>query len=95
MDNITIIAIVSIITAGLTTGIGCMLPAFSEGKAGAIRLGLYCTATGRFVNHYENFICRIGHDRINSNLLFCSVDDPHFCQPFLESHHCKIKRHEN
>lgn len=33
MDNITLIAIVSIIMAGLTTGLGCMLPAFSEGKA--------------------------------------------------------------
>jgi F-type H+-transporting ATPase subunit c len=33
MDNVTLIAIASIITAGLTTGIGCMLPAISEGKA--------------------------------------------------------------
>lgn len=33
MDNITIIGIVSIITAGLTTAIGCMFPALSEGKA--------------------------------------------------------------
>ena len=33
MDNGTIIAVDSIITAGLTTGIGCMFPALSEGKA--------------------------------------------------------------
>lgn len=33
MDNITIIGIASIITAGITTGIGTMLPALSEGKA--------------------------------------------------------------
>ena len=33
MDNVTIIGVASIITAGLTTGIGCMFPAFSEGKA--------------------------------------------------------------
>ncbi len=33
MDSSTIIAIVSIIMAGFTTGIGCMLPAISEGKA--------------------------------------------------------------
>ena len=33
MDSITVIAVASIVTAGLTTGIGCMLPAFSEGKA--------------------------------------------------------------
>lgn len=33
MDNITIIGMASIITAGITTGIGTMLPALSEGKA--------------------------------------------------------------
>ena len=33
MDNITLIAVASIVTSGLTTGIGCMLPAFSEGKS--------------------------------------------------------------
>jgi F-type H+-transporting ATPase subunit c len=33
MDSVTIIAVASIITAGFTTGIGCMFPALSEGKA--------------------------------------------------------------
>ena len=33
MDSVTLIAIASIITAGLTTGIGCMYPAQSEGKS--------------------------------------------------------------
>ncbi|MFT3855892.1 MAG: F0F1 ATP synthase subunit C [Ilumatobacteraceae bacterium] len=33
MDSITIIGLVSVITAGLTTSIGCMLPALAEGKA--------------------------------------------------------------
>lgn len=33
MDSLTIIGIVSIITAGLTTGIGSMFPALAEGKA--------------------------------------------------------------
>ena len=33
MDNITLIAITSIITAGLTTGVGCMIPAVGQGKA--------------------------------------------------------------
>ncbi|WP_020606061.1 F0F1 ATP synthase subunit C [Spirosoma spitsbergense] len=33
MDSITIIALVSIITAGFTTGVGTMYPALSEGKA--------------------------------------------------------------
>lgn len=38
MDSITLIAIVSIITAGFTTGIGTMIPAMSEGKAVAAAL---------------------------------------------------------
>jgi F-type H+-transporting ATPase subunit c len=33
MDSMTLIAIASIITAGLTTGIGCMCPALGEGRA--------------------------------------------------------------
>ncbi len=39
MDNVTFIAVVSIITAGLTTGVGCMFPALSEGKAIVAALG--------------------------------------------------------
>ncbi|WP_375584220.1 F0F1 ATP synthase subunit C [Cyclobacterium xiamenense] len=39
MDSITTIAITSIIMAGFTTGIGCLLPALSEGKAVAAALG--------------------------------------------------------
>ncbi len=38
MDSISIIAIVSIITAGLTTSLGCMFPALSEGKSVAAAL---------------------------------------------------------
>jgi F-type H+-transporting ATPase subunit c len=33
MDSMTIIAVASIATAGITTGIGCMMPALGEGKA--------------------------------------------------------------
>ncbi len=38
MDSTTIIALASIITAGFTTAIGCMMPALSEGKAVASAL---------------------------------------------------------
>jgi len=38
MDNVTLIAVTSIITAGFTTGIGCMFPALSEGKSVASAL---------------------------------------------------------
>jgi F-type H+-transporting ATPase subunit c len=38
MDSSTWIAIASIVTAGLTIGIGCMCPALGEGRAVAIAL---------------------------------------------------------
>ena len=38
MDNMTIIAVASIATAGLTTGIGCMCPALGEGRSVATAL---------------------------------------------------------
>lgn len=38
MDSTTLIAIASIITAGFTTGIGCIGPALAEGRAVASAL---------------------------------------------------------
>ena len=38
MDDTTLVAIASIITAGLTTSFGCMGPAFAEGQAVATAL---------------------------------------------------------
>ena len=38
MDSITLVAVTSIATAGLTTGIGCMFPALGEGRAVATAL---------------------------------------------------------
>ena len=38
MDKDTAIAMASIITAGFTTGIGCMFPALSEGRSVATAL---------------------------------------------------------
>jgi F-type H+-transporting ATPase subunit c len=38
MDSSTLIAVASIATAGLTTGIGCMCPALGEGRAVATAL---------------------------------------------------------
>ena len=33
MESSTLIAVVSIVTAGVTTGLGCMLPALGQGKS--------------------------------------------------------------
>ena len=38
MDDMTLIAVASIVTAGLTTGIGCMAPALAEGRSVASAL---------------------------------------------------------
>jgi F-type H+-transporting ATPase subunit c len=38
MDNMTIIAVASIVIAGITIGFGCLGPALAEGKAVAIAL---------------------------------------------------------
>lgn len=38
MDNMTVIAVASIATAGITTGVGCMCPALGEGRSVATAL---------------------------------------------------------
>ncbi len=38
MDSMTTIAMASIVTAGFTTSVGCMMPALGEGKAVASAL---------------------------------------------------------
>ena len=38
MDSMTLIAVVSIATAGITTAVGCMAPALGEGKSVATAL---------------------------------------------------------
>jgi F-type H+-transporting ATPase subunit c len=38
MDSVTMIAVISIVTAGFTTSIGCMIPALGEGKSVASAL---------------------------------------------------------
>ena len=38
MDNVTLIAIISIAISGLTTAVGCIGPAFGEGRAVASAL---------------------------------------------------------
>ena len=38
MDNTTLIAVASIVTAGITTSMGCMCPALGEGRSVATAL---------------------------------------------------------
>jgi len=39
MDSMTFIAVASIVTAGFTTGVGCIGPALGEGRAVSTALG--------------------------------------------------------
>jgi F-type H+-transporting ATPase subunit c len=39
MDSITFIAVASIVTAGFTTGVGCIGPALGEGRSVSTALG--------------------------------------------------------
>jgi F-type H+-transporting ATPase subunit c len=39
MDNVTIIAVASIVISGITTCFGTMMPSLAEGKAVAVALG--------------------------------------------------------
>ena len=38
MDSMTIIAVTSMVVAGLTTGFGCVAPALAEGRAVAVAM---------------------------------------------------------
>jgi len=38
MDSTTVVAVASIVTAGITTGMGCMMPALGEGRSVASAL---------------------------------------------------------
>jgi F0F1-type ATP synthase membrane subunit c/vacuolar-type H+-ATPase subunit K len=85
MDSTTIIAVASIVTAGLTTGIGCMMPALGEGKSISSALSSIAQQPDASSTITRTLFVGPGNDRINSYLLFRGVDDPHFCQSFLES----------
>jgi len=45
MDSGNYYGVASIVTAGLTTGIGCMMPALGEGKSVSSAFKFHCTAT--------------------------------------------------
>ena len=85
MDSITTIAIASIITAGITTALGCMMPAHRGRQGRIFSLKFHCATARCRTHHYPNIICRTGHDRIHRDILFRGFDDPHFRQSFLES----------
>jgi len=74
MDNMTLIAMASIVTAGITTGIGCMAPALGEGRSVATAL----TALAQQPDASAT---------ITRTLFVGGLDDSHFRQSLLEPGH--------
>ncbi len=89
MDSMTLIAIISIITAGLTISVGVIGPALGEGKAVATALSFAGAATRRLRDHYPDIVRRPGDNRIHSNILFRGFHDSDFRQSILESCYCR------
>ncbi|MDR3716438.1 MAG: F0F1 ATP synthase subunit C [Puia sp.] len=71
MDNATLIGLASIVTAGLTTGIGCMMPALSEGKS--VSSGLQSIAQQPDAAPTITRTLFVGLAMIESTAIYCFV----------------------
>ena len=71
MDSSTTIAFISIIMAGLTTGIGTMFPALSEGKAVAAALSALAQQPDASATITRTLF--VGLAMIESTALYCFV----------------------
>jgi F-type H+-transporting ATPase subunit c len=71
MDSTTIIAVASIITAGLTTGIGCLGPAFGEGRAVSTALSALAQQPDASVTITRTLF--VGVAMIESTAIYCFV----------------------
>ena len=87
MDNMTIIAVASIVIAGLHHQFR-MLGACTGGREGG-RDGTHFAgpATRCLRYNYPDPVCRSGDDRVHGYLLLRTLDDSHFRQPVLEPRH--------
>jgi len=72
MDNMTLIAIASIATAGLTTGIGCMCPALGEGRS--VSTALTALAQQPDASATITRTLFVGLAMIESTAIYCFVD---------------------
>ena len=71
MDNSALIATVSIVMAGLTTGIGCMIPALGQGKA--ISAALSSLAQQPDVSQTISRTLFVGLAMLESLAIYCFV----------------------
>jgi F-type H+-transporting ATPase subunit c len=71
MDSMTLIAVASIITAGLTTGIGCLGPALGEGRAVATALSALAQQPDASMTITRTLF--VGVAMIESTAIYCFV----------------------
>ncbi len=87
MDSMTIIAVASIVTAGITTGFGVHWACTWRREGGRDGADIAGPATRRLGHHHPDPVCRPGDDRVHGDLLLRGLDDPHLRQPVLEPRH--------
>jgi len=71
MDSTAVIAIVSIVSAALTTAIGCMIPALSEGRAVATALSALAQQPDASATITRTLF--VGLAMIESTAIYCFV----------------------
>ena len=71
MDSMTIIAVASIVTAGITTGIGAMAPAIGEGRAVGSALGALAQQPDTSATITRTLF--VGLAMIESTAIYCFV----------------------
>ncbi|MCA9460814.1 MAG: F0F1 ATP synthase subunit C [Nitrospira sp.] len=71
MDSMTLIAVASIITAGFTTGVGCIGPALGEGKA--VSTALTSLAQQPDASNTITRTLFVGLAMIESTAIYCFV----------------------
>lgn len=71
MDSTTLITVASIITAGLTTGIGCLGPALGEGRAVATALSALAQQPDASMTITRTLF--VGVAMIESTAIYCFV----------------------
>ena len=71
MDSMTFIGVALIIVAGLTTGIGCMMPALAEGRT--ISTALTSVAQQPDVSNTITRTLFVGLAMIESTAIYCFV----------------------
>ena len=71
MDPVTLVAVASIVTAGLTTAVGCMCPALGEGRSVATALTALAQQPDASANITRTLF--VGLAMIESTAIYCFV----------------------